>query len=490
MGDEVKRIFIVTPESVPYAKTGGLADVTGSLIKEFKKAAMDAWLVLPFYSQVAGSGRFTDTGIRISIRVFSEKLEASILESADKEHPAYFIRCDRLFMREGLYGSPAGDYPDNSLRFSFFSRVAVELLKALKIKPDIIHLHDWQTALVAFYLRNFYKDDLFFNNTKTVLTIHNLGYQGLFHPSELPYTGIGLEYFNPEGIEFYGKVNFLKGGIISADAITTVSENYAREILTEEYGHGLQGLLKKRASRLYGILNGIDYSIWNPETDRDIPKRYSIKNLEGKGQCRKVLIKELGLELKESQPLIGFVGRFVSQKGIELIESSIPHMVNAGFGLIMIGQGDRIFEEALSKRQEEFRKNLYVKCGYDDKLARKVYAGSDIFLMPSRYEPCGLGQLIAMRYGTVPVARATGGLIDTVEDYDHINKKGSGFLFRDYNASAMVEALKRALCLFQRKKEWLSLVKHAMKKDFSWKNAAEKYIRLFNLLIKETVPFQ
>ncbi len=490
MGEGVKRIFIVTPEAVPYAKTGGLADVTGSLIKEFKKAGLDAWLVLPFYSQVAGSGRFINTGIRISIKVLSENLEASVLESSDKNYPAYFVKCDRLFMREGLYGTSAGDYPDNSLRFSFFSRVVVELLKALKAKPDIIHIHDWQTALVAFYLKNFYKDDLFFKNTKTVLTIHNLGYQGLFHPSELPYTGIGLEHFNPEGIEFYGRINFLKGGIISADAITTVSENYAREILTEEYGFGLQGLLKKRASRLYGILNGIDYFIWNPETDMDIPKRYSIKNLDGKGQCRKALIRKLGLELKESQPLIGFVGRFASQKGIELIERSIPDIVKAGFGLIMIGQGDMIFENAMVKRQEEFRKNLYVRLGYDEGLARMVYAGSDIFLMPSRYEPCGLGQLIAMRYGSVPVARATGGLIDTVEDYDHLNEKGSGFLFREYNASAMIEALKRALCVFQTKKRWLGLIKNAMKNDFSWKNSAGKYIKLFNMLIKEAVPLQ
>ncbi|MFN3740171.1 MAG: glycogen synthase GlgA [Thermodesulfovibrionales bacterium] len=488
MGEGLRKIFIVTPEAVPYAKTGGLADVTGSLIKEFKKAGLDAWLVLPFYSHVASSGRFTDTGIRIPIKVLSENLEASILESNDKDYPAYFIRCDRFFIREGLYGGPSGDYPDNSLRFSFFSRVVVELLKVLKVRPDIIHLHDWQTALVAFYIRNFYKDDLFFKNTKTVLTIHNLGYQGLFHPSELPYTGIGLEHFNPEGIEFYGKVNFLKAGIISADAITTVSENYTREILTEEYGYGLQGLLKKRASRLYGILNGVDYSIWDPETDRNIPKRYGIKNLDGKAQCKKALIKKHGLQIKESQPLIGFVGRFAAQKGIELIERSIPDLVKAGFGLIMIGQGDRIFENAMIKRQEEFRKNLYVRLGYDEGLARMVYAGSDIFLMPSRYEPCGLGQLIAMRYGAVPVARATGGLIDTVEDYDHINEKGSGFLFKDYNASAMVEALKRALCLFQRKRRWHSLIKNSMKKDFSWKNSAGKYIKLFNMLIKETEP--
>ncbi|MCX7793192.1 MAG: glycogen synthase GlgA [Thermodesulfovibrionales bacterium] len=480
------KIFIVTPEAVPYAKTGGLADVTGALLKEFRRAGHEAWIILPFYSAVEKSGGFSDTGIRFSVDILSQKIEASVIESMDREYPAFFVRCDRFFMREGLYGTSAGDYLDNCIRFSFFSRAAIKLFKTLNKRPDVLHVHDWQTALIPFYLKNFYKDDLFFRDTKTVLTIHNLGYQGLFSPTELPYTGIGLEYFNPEGIEFYGKINFLKAGIISADAITTVSESYAREILTEEYGYGLDGVLRKRAGRLYGILNGIDYSIWNPETDPVIPHRYSLSSLKGKLFCRKKLIKELGIEIRDSQPLIGFVGRFVSQKGIDLIESTLPEIIKAGFGLVMIGQGEKTFEQSLDKKHREFKKNFFFKRVYDDSLARKVYAGSDIFLMPSRYEPCGLVQLIAMRYGTIPVARATGGLKDTIEDYNHLSGKGSGFLFSGYNGSAMLESLKRAMCVFQNKRRWSALVKDSMKKDFSWKHSAQKYIKLFNdLLIRK-----
>lgn len=478
------KIFIVTPEAIPYAKTGGLADVTGALIKEFREAGHEAWLVLPFYSQIERKGRFSDTGIRFSIDVLSQKIEASVISSGDRDAPAYFIRSDRFFMREGLYGTSQGDYPDNCLRFSFFSRSVIKLFKALNIKPDLIHVHDWQTALLPFYLRNFYNDDPLFRETKTVLTIHNLGYQGLFSPTELPYTGIGLEYFSPEGIEFYGKINFLKAGILTADAITTVSETYAREILTEEYGYGLEGVLRKRAGRLYGILNGIDYNLWNPEIDRSIPHRYNPDSFKGKALCRDSLLRELGFDLGKSQPLIGFIGRFVSQKGVELIERTIPELLKTGFGLVMLGQGDKVFEDMLIERQKEFKKNLYIKIGYDDSFARKVYAGSDIFLMPSRYEPCGLGQLIAMRYGAVPVARATGGLRDTIEDYDHPSGKGSGFLFDDYNASAMLEALKRAMCVFQSKQRWNNLMRSCMRRDFSWRSSALKYLELFNRLHK------
>ncbi len=473
---------MVTPEAVPYAKTGGLADVTGALIKEFNSAGLKAFLFMPFYSEVIKSDNISDTGIRIRLQILSETIEASMLESGDKDYPAYFIRCDKFFMRKGLYGESSGDYPDNALRFSFFSRVSLEAMKALSLRPDIIHLHDWQTALIPFYLKNFYSGDPFFKDTKTVLTIHNLGYQGIFHPSQLPYMGVGLEYFNPEGLEFYGKVNLLKAGIIYSDAITTVSENYAREILTEEYGFGLDGILRKRSSRLFGILNGIDYELWNPETDIYLPKRYSIKDIGPKRSCKISLLRELSLRLTPEQPLIGFVGRFASQKGVDLIAEAIPDIIRLGAGLIMIGEGDREIEKRLLKEAEAFKDSLYLKTGYDEALARKVYAGSDILLMPSRYEPCGLTQMISMRYGTVPLARATGGLVDTIEDYDHLKEKGSGFLFRGYNSAEMIKSLKRAFCLLRQKRRWMSLVRSVMKKDFSWKGSAGKYIALFRKL--------
>jgi starch synthase len=476
------KIFIVTPEAVPYAKTGGLADVTGSLLKEFRKLGMDARLIMPFYSVVANSSETIDTGIRLSLNILSENITASLLESRRNDYPAYFIRCDRFFMREGLYGTSSRDYPDNALRFSFFSRTALLAIKALSMRPDIIHVHDWQTALVPFYLKNFYRDEPLFKDTRTVLTIHNLGYQGLFHPSLLPYTGIGLEHFVPHGIEFYGKINFLKAGIISSDAITTVSESYAKEILTEEYGFGLHGVLRERASRLYGILNGIDYTQWDPETDRSIHRRFSLRDLRGKKACKRDLIKKSALKIKELQPLACFIGRFVSQKGIDLIEKAVPELIKAGFGLIILGSGERTYEEAMLNLYSRFRDYLYVKIGYDEDLARNIYGGSDIFIMPSRYEPCGLTQMIAMRYGTIPVGRATGGLIDTIQDYDHLRRAGTGFLFREYSPSAMIECLKRALCVYSRTYEWNKIIKVAMKKDFSWSNSALKYLSLFRIL--------
>jgi starch synthase len=274
----------------------------------------------------------------------------------------------------------------------------------------------------------------------------------------------------------------LKAGIISSDAITTVSESYAKEILTEEYGFGLHGVLRERASRLYGILNGIDYTQWDPETDRSIHRRFSLRDLRGKKACKRDLIKKSALKIKELQPLACFIGRFVSQKGLDLIEKAVPELIKAGFGLIILGSGERTYEEAMLNLYSRFRDYLYVKIGYDEDLARNIYGGSDIFIMPSRYEPCGLTQMIAMRYGTIPVGRATGGLIDTIQDYDHLRRAGTGFLFREYSPSAMIECLKRALCVYSRTYEWNKIIKVAMKKDFSWGNSALKYLSLFRIL--------
>lgn len=476
------KIVIVTSESVPYAKTGGLADVTGALLKEFLRLGEEAFIIMPFYSRVRDSCKVIDTGIRIKINIISESIEASLLKSQNRDYPAYFIRNDRFFRREGLYGDVNGDYHDNAMRFSFFSQAALKAIRSLGFRADIVHVHDWQAALLPFYLKNFYKEDPFFKQAKTVLTIHNLGYQGLFAPSVLPYLGIGLEYFNPHGIEFYGKVNFLKAGIISADALTTVSENYAKEILTEEYGFGLDGVLRSRSSRLYGILNGIDSALWNPETDKYIPKRYTLKNIKGKQICKVSLIKEASLGIKPSQPLIGFVGRFAVQKGIDLIERSITDIANLGAGFVIVGSGDKGLEDSLMGKSISLKDRVYVKVGYDEGFARMIYAGADIFLMPSRYEPCGLTQLIAMRYGTVPIVRATGGLVDTVDDYDHLTEKGSGFMFRGYDVPQLIESLKRAICVYKQKLKWTRLMKEIMKKDFSWENSAKKYLQLFRMI--------
>lgn len=477
------KILIATPEAVPFAKTGGLADVTGALLKEYRKMKEEAYLVMPLYRRVRENFKLRDTGLKISVLLGKRKLKGRIFSydppEADKAS-AYFIECDEFFDREELYGTPRGDYPDNAARFIFFSRGVLEACRALGFKPDIIHCNDWQTGLIPLYLKTMYSSDKFFDRTASIITIHNLGYQGLFPQSDMPLTGFDRSLFTPEGIEFYGKINFLKAGLISADSITTVSNNYAKEILSKEYGFGLDGVLRKRASALTGIVNGIDLKEWNPELDAFIKRNYSLKDIDGKKECKLQLLKECSIRPDAEIPLAGMVGRLSSQKGLDLILESIDEVLSAGANLIILGRGDEIFHRRLSAASKKYKGRMYVKTGFEDSLAHKIYAGSDIFLMPSRYEPCGIGQLIAMRYGTIPVARRTGGLADTVLDHRPLEGEGTGFLFSDYTADALQGCLKRALCVYVNKARWKKLIRSAMKTNFSWSDSAKRYIELYN----------
>lgn len=481
------RILIATPEAVPFVKTGGLADVAGALLKEYRRMKKEAYLILPLYKKIKemwayGHTPLRDTSVKIKVPVGDKSIEGRIFSDS---FSAYFIECDEFFGRQELYGTPSGDYPDNASRFIFFSRGIIEACKALKFRPDVIHCNDWQTGLLPLYLKTLYRSDKFFSKTATVFTIHNLGYHGLFPSSDMPLTGLGWELFNPEGIEFYGKINFMKAGLISANSITTVSNNYAKEILSSEYGFGLDGVLRKRASDLTGIINGIDYEEWNPATDAFIPKNYDIRDISGKKGCKLQLLKECYLKADVDAPLVGMVGRLSAQKGLDLVLESVEKILSMGANLIVLGRGDEPFHIGFTKAAEKYRGRVYVNIGYDDALAHKIYAGSDIFLMPSRYEPCGLGQLIALRYGTIPVARMTGGLTDTVSDYEPMTGKGTGFLFSDYTSSSLIDCIKRALCVYVDRNRWQRLIANAMKMDFSWKRSARKYIALYSGIIKK-----
>jgi starch synthase len=472
------KVLIATSEAVPFAKTGGLADVAGSLYREYgKTATFDAALVLPLYREVREKFALRDTGLHFTIPVGAKSYPCRVWLF---EPSVYFLEGNEFFDRAELYGTAEGDYPDNAARFTFFNRAVLEACMALGLKPDVIHCNDWQTGLIPLYLKTVYRNE-FFRETASVLTIHNLGYQGLFGAVDFPLTGLGSEWFNPAGVEFYGKVNFLKAGIIAADRITTVSRTYAREILTPEFGYGLDGVLRTRSRDLSGIVNGIDVEEWDPARDPAIPARYGPSDLKGKATCRKRLVEECSLRLGGSDaPLVALVGRLSTQKGLDLFIEVADEIVASGIGVIIFGKGDESLQEKVRGLGAKHAGAVYARIGYDESFAHRIYAGSDLFLMPSQYEPCGLGQMIAMRYGTVPVARKTGGLADTIVDHDALRGEGTGFLFEEYRPKAMRDCLKRALCVFVDRRRWTKMLVGAMKTDFSWEKSARQYIGLYH----------
>lgn len=471
------RILIATPEAVPYVKTGGLGDVTGALLSEFRKHNLDASLILPLYRTIRDSFTLYRTGTSILIRMGGASFRGEIWASDRSSDPqAYFVECEDFFGRGELYATPAGDYPDNAQRFSFFSRAVLEACIAMEIRPDVIHCNDWQTGLLPLYLKDHYRD--FFRKTATLFTIHNIGYQGIFPPAALWAAGIGRNYFHTEAIEFYGKINFMKAGLLYSDLINTVSPTYSKEILRKDFGFGLEGVLRRRQADLYGVMNGIDYDEWDPARDAEIPAKYGTDDLKGKAACRKALLKETGLT-RPNSPIFGVVSRFSSQKGIDLIADAADELIGLGISLVIIGKGEAYYQNLLTEVAGRNKGRVFAKIGFEEGLARRIYAGCDFFLMPSSYEPCGLGQLIALKYGTIPVARRTGGLADSIRDYDHLAARGTGFLFDDFTPSAMRDAVKRALCLFTEKGRRARVVLEGMREDFSWRKPSGEYLELY-----------
>lgn len=479
------RILIASSEAVPYVKTGGLADVAGALLQEFRRQKLKASLILPLYESIRTGHKLFRTGRSFSIRLGSTSLEGNILSSDRTASPAaFFIECDSLFGRKELYGTSAGDYHDNALRFAFYSRSVLETCLAMNIRPDIIHCNDWQTGLVPLYLNDFYRYNELLKKTATILTIHNLGYQGLFSPAELAATGLGPDYFTPARIEFFGMVNYLKAGLVYSDILSTVSKTYASEILEKENGFGLDGVLRERKEDLYGIPNGLDYREWDPRIDPLIPASYEMDNFKaGKSKCKKALSSMAGFEDPQA-PFFGIVSRLSSQKGMDLVVRSIEELVSLGLNIVILGRGEDYYHGILKEASAKYPGKIYVKIGFEEPLAHLIYAGSDFFLMPSQYEPCGLGQLIALKYGSIPIVRKTGGLADTVEDYDHLEATGTGFLFTEYNPASLVAAVKRALCVFSDRRKTEGLRQNAMKADFSWRKSADEYLELYKLALR------
>jgi starch synthase len=393
----------------------------------------------------------------------------------------FFVEDAAYFQRDGLYGNSHGDFPDNAERFTEFSRAAIEIAKHVW-PTDVFHCHDWQTAMVPVLLRTSYADDPAVKDLPVVFTIHNMGYHGQFNRDVLTRAAIPRAVFHPGGIEFYGNVNFLKGGLIYSDYLTTVSRKYAQEIQTPEFGYGLDGVVRDRADRLIGILNGVDYTEWNPTKDPHIAAKYSVRDLSGKLACKRDLLAEFEMPQENlSLPIVGIVSRFADQKGFDLIAERAHELMRENLSLVVLGTGDRRYEDLFRALAAAYPGRAGVKIAYDNTLAHKVEAGADIFLMPSRYEPCGLNQIYSLKYGTVPVVRATGGLDDTIEPFDLEHGTGTGFKFGEYSGGALINALKQALQHHVDERIWRRIQLNGMVKDFSWKNPAAEYARLYEV---------
>jgi starch synthase len=471
------RILFVASEALPFAKTGGLADVLEALAKALVKLGHEVAVFLPRYKGVKStktvqSSMTIPQGARLR---FPAITDGSILAGVRY----FFLDDPAYFDRDGLYGDKNGEYPDNAERYSEFCRAAIELAKQIWM-PDIIHCHDWQTAMIPVLLRSSYADDPAVKNLPVVFTIHNIGYHGVFPKEAMERAGIPLMLFHPGGIEFFGKVNFLKGGLIFSDYLTTVSPTYAKEIQTPEFGFGLDGVIRSRAHRLVGILNGVDYSVWSPERDSLIPAKYSAKDLTGKRKCKIALLGEYGLLSDNPQrAVLGIVSRFADQKGFDLIAEIAHELMEEDVLLTVLGTGDKKYEDLFLALAGDYPGRVGVKIAYDDKIAHLIEAGADIFLMPSRYEPCGLNQIYSLRYGTVPVVRATGGLDDTIESFDLQHGTGTGFKFQEYTGAEFLQCIRQALHHYAEEPVWKRIQLNGMAKDFSWNISAAEYAKLY-----------
>ena len=473
------RIAILSSEAVPFAKTGGLADVSGALPKALGEHGADARLILPLYDQI-DRRLLNDTIIEnVSVEWRGRVHAVRLLCSDAAGAPAYFVQAPEFFARPNIYG-----YQDDHIRFAFFSRAALALTKYLEWQPDVVHGNDWPCGFAVAELRARRRYDAFFQNTKTLFSLHNVGYQGLFDAGDLWWLGFGDA---PERDDFMLEraASALKVGIIAADALSTVSPRYAREIQTPEQGHGLDWLLRARSNRLAGITNGVDYEIWNPETDPHIAANFSADDLSGKRECRIDLLRRFGLPQDADRPILAIISRLVGQKGYDLIRLVVEPILRTGAFFIALGAGAKEYEDFLQRLHDVAPQQVGIYKGYaGEPLAHQIEAGADMFLMPSRYEPCGLNQMYSMRYGTVPVVRATGGLDDTVQQFDPRTGTGTGFKFGPYEAGALLEKIREALYFYARPDDWQKIQRNGMTVDNSWAAAAKKYLELYQEIIK------
>jgi starch synthase len=482
--EDSMHIVFAASECAPWAKTGGLADVVSALPRTLAKFGHKLSVFIPYYRQVAKAAPNAPVVLQsVTIPFPSYNRFVRILDGGVAERvQTYFVDCPELFDRESFYGTPSGDYPDNAERFGLFSRAVIEASKVIGI-PDVFHVHDWQAAMLAVLLRSTYYFDPVFRHVPAVLTIHNAGYQGWFPPQTMEKLLLPWDMFTFDKLEHYDTVDFLKGGIVYSDAITTVSRKYAEEIQTSEFGNGLEGILRQRSGDLFGILNGVDYDEWNPSTDPNIAAHYSPDNLAGKKECRRDLLHAFGLEgISDQTAVIGVVSRFATQKGFDFIVEIMDKLVEEDMVLVILGNGEEYYERLLLEMATRYPSKVRVQAKFDNVMAHKIEAGADIFLMPSRYEPGGLNQIYSLKYGTVPVVRATGGLEDTIDEQP--NGGGNGFKFWGYSPSALMDALRRALGTFRNKKEWTEMMKRGMAQDFSWNAPAKEYERVYERVIQ------
>jgi len=481
------NVMIAASEVAPFAKTGGLADVAGALPAELEDLGHRVCVVMPYYRVVnKGSFAITDTGMKVSVQVSDRTVDAGVFSTKiGRDVTVYLLRNDAYYDREELYRTKEGDYLDNAERFIFFSKAVIALAQAVGFKPDIINCNDWQTGLIPIYLKWAERENPFFSGTRTVYTIHNLAYQGLFWHLDMHLTNLPWDVFTPEGIEFYGKMNLMKAGIVGADVVTTVSKKYCHEIQTEEYGCGLEGVLLSRKHDVYGILNGVDYDDWSPEKDRNIAKNFGVDTIAGKTLCRADLLAQYKLPLEDEVPVIGVISRLADQKGFDLIAEAFDEIIAMGYAFVLLGTGEEKYHVLFDNMARKYPRRVGVVLGFNNALAHKIEAGCDLFLMPSRFEPCGLNQIYSLKYGTVPVVRATGGLDDTIKNFNPATGEGTGFKFAKYSPVAMLEKLEEAIDTYKNKPAWRQVMRNGMACDFSWRASATEYDRIYRIALKK-----
>jgi len=489
---ESLKILFASPEVVPFSKTGGLADVAGVLPRVLAEMGHDVKIITPKYGSIDKkliSPAALDIVMDIPMAHGREKVQVFRQNDPALSLEYLFVGNDAMYDRGAFYVDPATgkDFVDNDIRFIFFSLAALETVKKLKWAPDIIHANDWQTALLPTFLATSYKNDVFFENTKSVYTIHNLAYQGVFPEKSFANLGLDKALFYATGpFEFYGKVNFMKSAIHFAHVINTVSERYAEEIRgTEEYGCGLEGVLDSRASDLFGILNGVDYTEWSPTRDKYIPYKYTVSNLSGKRNTKVELVGKLGLPFREHAPLLGMITRLADQKGLDLIAEIADEIFELDIQMVVLGTGDKKYHQLFTDLEKKYPDKLKAILAFDIAMAHWIEAGADAFLMPSRYEPCGLNQMYSLKYGTLPIVRATGGLADTITDIASANGSGTGFVFDEYDSTELLRTIERAVALYPRKRMWRAVVKEAMRQDYSWAKSARRYEELYRVALSK-----
>jgi len=476
------RIVFAASECVPFAKTGGLADVVGALGPEMAKLGHEVTVYLPLYArvrrQIKGELKYAVRSITIPFQSYNRFV--GIVDGGMRNGVKYyFVECPELFDRQELYGTRSGDYKDNAERFGLFCRAVLEAAKQLGV-PDVFHIHDWQAAPIAIYLRTVYAADPVLRGAAVVLTIHNAAYQGKFPAVTTEKLLLPWEIFTMDKVEQFDRFNFLKGGVVYSDILTTVSRKYAEEIQTAEFGEQLETVLRGRAADLRGILNGVDYEKWDPATDRNLAAHYTAEDLTGKLACRAALLHAFGLEkVEDTTPVIGIVSRFATQKGFDLVQEIAGKLSDREVAVVALGTGEPVYEKFFRDWAFWHKANVGVQIRYDDALAHKIEAGADMFLMPSKYEPCGLNQIYSLKYGTVPVVRATGGLDDTIEEWNAELGTGTGFKFSGHEAKDLLAAIDRALEAFQDKEAWQRLMRNGMARNYSWQQPAREYAAVY-----------